>query len=33
MNHEMKSMKDFNVYTEVPTDQCSQEDIDKVFDG
>ena len=29
MNHEMKSMRDFNVYTEVPIDQCSQEDIDK----
>ncbi|OLQ00764.1 hypothetical protein AK812_SmicGene16545 [Symbiodinium microadriaticum] len=31
MNHEMKSMKDFNVYTEVPIDQCSQEDIDNAI--
>ena len=31
MNHEMKSMRDFNVYTEVPIDQCSQEDIDNAI--
>ncbi len=31
MNHEMKSMKDFNVYTEVPIDQGSQEDIDNAI--
>ena len=31
MNHEMKSMRDFNVYTEVPSDQCSQEDIDNAI--
>ena len=27
----MKSMRDFNVYTEVPIDQCSQKDIDNVI--
>ena len=31
MNKEMKSMKDFDVYTEVPIDQCSQEDIDQAI--
>ena len=31
MNHEMMSMRDFNVYTEVPIDQCSQEDIDSAI--
>ena len=31
MNQEMKSMKDFDVYTEVPIDQCSQEDIDQAI--
>ena len=31
MNHEMMSMRDFNVYTEVPIDQCSQEDIDRTI--
>ena len=28
MNKEMKSMKDFDVYKEVPIEQCSQSDID-----
>ena len=27
----MKSMRDFNIYTEVPIDQCSQEDIDNAI--
>ena len=31
MNHEIKSMKDFNVCTEVPIDQCSQKDIDNAI--
>ena len=30
---EMKSMKSFNVYDEIPVEHCSQEDIDNALDG
>ena len=32
MQKEMKSMKEFDVYEEVPIEQCSQEDIDSALD-
>ena len=33
MQTEMKSMKDFDVYDEIPIEHCSQEDIDNALDG
>ena len=32
MMEEMKSMKGFEVYDEIPIDNCSQEDIDNALD-
>ena len=33
MQTEMKSMKSFDVYDEIPIEHCSQEDIDNALDG
>ena len=33
MQGEMKSMKSFDVYDEIPLENCSQEDIDNALDG
>ena len=33
MQIEMKSMKSFDVYDEIPIEKCSQEDIDNAWDG
>ena len=33
MQTEMKSMKSFDVYDEIPIQHCSQEDIDNALDG
>ena len=33
MQTEMKSMKSFDVYDEIPIENCSQEDIDNALDG